>query len=355
MRISIRIATLAACLAISAPLAPSAIASDTAVRPSDPVRNILPLPSGDRSPRDQALARLNAVVDAEKQLPLLMQGAQTRAYIQSGPARGTIVMYHGFSAGTWQFEILARRAHAEGFNVYVPRLPGHGLRDANGGEDVSGLPKGRSWRDYETFADSTCQDVSGLAAPISVIGLSVGGAIALSAAEQHPEVTRVVAYAPFLQAAGAAKIPINAEGVADWMTFGVAGNVLGLLPVHWSRDQQLESASGERPGFTRFTMNNLYGVTLFGREIVANAASQLKAPVQFFTTAIDQAADEPTIRKVYNLAGGAPRNSWYQYPASEKVPHAMIHPFEDQGAGQTPELYDLTMKFLETGQTFTRP
>lgn len=181
-------------------------------------------------------------MDAEKPLPL-MQGAQTRVYLQPGQARGTIVKYHGFSAGSWQFELLARRAYAEGYHVYIPRLPGHGLRNADGGEDVSEVPKGRNWRDYETFADSTVGDVQGLGAPISVIGLSVGGAIALDAAEQHPEVKRVVAYAAFLQAAGAAKIPIDAEGVADWLTFGVVGHA---VPRHGPAEQPALAASGAR-------------------------------------------------------------------------------------------------------------
>ena len=353
MNAALKSFSFAVCLALAAPLVASALASDSDVRPNAPVQNILPRADGDQTPRGQALARLNAVVEGEQPMPL-QQGSQTRVYLQSGPARGTIVMYHGFSAGTWQFEILARRAYADGFNVYIPRLPGHGLHDAKGVEDARGLLTGRNWRDYETFADSTITDVSGLGAPISVIGLSVGGAIALSAAEQHPEIVRVAVYAPFLQAAGAAKIPIDAERVVDDLTFGIAGSLLGLLPVHWSRDEQAKTASGERPGFTRFTMANLYAVTQFGRGIVKDTP-QLKQPVQFFTTAIDHAADEPTIRKVYNAIGGAPHSAWYQYPAAEKVPHAMIHPYEDNGAGHTPALYDMTMNFLETGEEFTRP
>ena len=355
----VKIASLAALLAVAAPFVGTAIGSpdaNPADRPSAPVSSILPRPGSlgaDASPRDHALARLNAVVDAEKQLPL-QSGTQTRAYIQPGQAKGTIVMYHGFTAGTWQFELLARKVYAAGFNVYVPRLPGHGFHDANGREDPRQLLTARNWRDYETFADSTFEDVTGLGAPISVIGLSVGGAVALRAAELHDDIVRVVAYAPFMQAHGAAKLGLSFEHLLDVLTFGVAGNTLSLVPGGWGKAVELQTASGERPGHAIFNLGTIYAATLLGREILANA-SHLKAPVQFFTTAIDHAADETTIRELYKRIGGPARQGWYQYPASEKVPHPMIHPYEDGGAGQTPALYEMTLRFLETGQMINRP
>lgn len=342
----VRIASFVALLAVAAPLA----AADTDHRPSDVPTQILPRAGG--SKLDAALTRLNAIVDAEKAMRL-QPGAQSRVYVQSGPAKGTLVMYHGFSAGTWQFEILARRAYAAGYNVYIPRLPGHGLQAAAGGEDSSQLLTGRTWREYETFADSTFQDVQGLGAPVIAVGLSVGGAVALSAAQQHPEIARVAVCAPFLDAAGPTKVALRVGGALSAISLGLAGKVFGLFPVKWSRDIREKTASGERPGHTTFNPSSIYAVTLFGRDIVENAA-ELKAPVQFITTAGDPAASESTIRQLYDRAGGAARHGWYQYPKAEKVPHAMIHPFEDNGAGHTPALYDLIMQFVETGKRSDR-
>lgn len=89
--------------------------------------------------------RLNQVVDAERTMSL-QQGTQSGVYLQPGPARGTIVMYHGFTAGSWQFELLARRAYADGFNVYAPRLPGHGLNDPRAWLRVAGAARRWSLR-----------------------------------------------------------------------------------------------------------------------------------------------------------------------------------------------------------------
>ena len=67
-----------------------------------------------------ARAQLEARVDAEAALPL-QDGSRSRLWLHDGPApRGTLVMYHGFSAGTWQYEILAQQAFEAGFHVYAP-------------------------------------------------------------------------------------------------------------------------------------------------------------------------------------------------------------------------------------------
>lgn len=347
-RSALTIASLVALLAVVAPLR----AADADHRPSDVPTAIMPRP-GSGTPRDGALARLDAVLSAERKLRL-QPGSQSRVYIQSGAARGTLVMYHGFSAGTWQFELLARRAFAAGYNVYVPRLPGHGFQAETGGEDSRQLLTGRNWREYATFAGETCRDVEGLGVPVSLIGLSVGGAIALSAAEQHPGVARVVVCAPFLDAAGPAKIAMRVGGALSALSLGLAGKLFGLFPIRWSRDIRERTAAGERPGHATFNPSSIYAVTLFGREIIEHA-EQLNVPVQFITTARDPAADEGAIRKLYRLSGGAGRHAWYQYPASEKVPHAMIHPFEDDGAGHTSALYERIMQFVQSGQRAERP
>ncbi|MNT90784.1 hypothetical protein D3C72_2317710 [compost metagenome] len=76
-------------------------------------------------------------------------------------------------------------------------------------------------------------------------------------------------------------------------------------------------------------------------------------PMQFFVTAADDAAEEDAIRRAYVASGGASRNGWYYYPASEGIPHPMLHPSEDKGKGHTPALYDMTMRVL-TGEVFNR-
>lgn len=38
---------------------------------------------------------------------------------------GTVLVFHGFSASTWQMSLLAQYLYENGFNVYQPALCGH--------------------------------------------------------------------------------------------------------------------------------------------------------------------------------------------------------------------------------------
>ena len=45
------------------------------------------------------------------------------------PVQHAVLLFHGFTNCPQQFDELARRFHARGCNVYVPRIPHHGLKD----------------------------------------------------------------------------------------------------------------------------------------------------------------------------------------------------------------------------------
>lgn len=329
------------------PSTPARPAVDT--RPVGALAGPLPRPPAAAAGRAAAVDRLRAYAAAEKALPL-QPGSETRLYLHPDPApRGVLVMYHGFSAGTWQFDLLAKKAYAAGYDVVVPRLPGHGLKDAQGVEDPSQLPKAADWSRYQDFAEQTYQLARGLGGPLSVLGLSVGANVALDVAEHHPEIQRVVAYAPFLAPPGFAGKLISAVQALDKVTFGLAGRLLDFVPWGWGKESEAETASGKRPGHSKFPLGTIYAATQLGSRLIADGP-KARAPIQFFVTDVDDAADNPTIRRLHDRAGGDPRNGWYRFTAAEGIPHPMVHPQEDRGKGHTPLLYAETMKFLLSGR-----
>jgi alpha-beta hydrolase superfamily lysophospholipase len=300
----------------------------------------------------QGVAALKAKLAKEAELPL-QKGAESILMTHPGrPAKGTIVMYHGFTAGTWQFELLAQKCYEAGYNVYIPRLPGHGFKDAKGVEDPSQLLGAGQWSGYEAFAERTYQEAKSLGGPVHVMGLSVGGNIALNVAEKHPDVADVVAYAPFLRPKGGGAL-FDAFHMLDKVTFGLAGKVFNMIPFHWDEQTKRDTASGKRPGHSQFDLGNIYAASEYGRKLIANS-HQIKSPVQFFVTGADDAANEDAIRKAFDQSGGKDRDGWYYYPKSEGIPHPMVHPMEDKGKGQTPALYDMTLQFLESHQPIDR-
>lgn len=300
-----------------------------------------------------AKARWEAYVADEAKLPL-QKGSQTRLYLHDGPApKGTLIMYHGYTAGGWQFDALAQKAYADGYNIVIPRLPGHGFKDARGVEDPSHLLDASDWQDYAKFGDQTYALAQGLGGPISTLGLSVGGDIAMYVAEHH-DVAKVVAYAPFLRPVGAGGTIADIVHALDKVTFGLAGRALKWIPWGWGKEAEAQTAAGIRPGHSKFSLGTLYGAAEFGRQVTADSG-KITAPVEFFTTGADDAADLGAIEKAYAASGGDARDGWYHYPKSEGIPHPMVAKQEDNGKGQTPQLYADTMTFLDTGKRIERP
>lgn len=114
---------------------------------------------------------------------LLSHGRRTR--------RATLFL-HGMSASPQQFRELAVYAHAQGDNVFVPRLPKHGHRDR-----LSPALQDLRSSDLIACAEQSIEIASGLGDEIRVVGFSLGGLIATWIA-QHHSTQRVIAIAPFL-------------------------------------------------------------------------------------------------------------------------------------------------------------
>jgi alpha-beta hydrolase superfamily lysophospholipase len=319
---------------VTAPLVPQAVARVASVP----------------GPYASAVEQLKSAIAREAKLPL-QPGAESRVYLHPDrPAKGTIVMYHGFTAGTWQFELLAQKAFDQGYNVFIPRLPGHGMKDASGVEDPTRLVGAGQQQVYQDFAEETYQQAKALGGPVHVMGLSVGGNIALAVAEKHADVASVTAYAPFLRPR--AGLLFDAFHLLDKVTFGQASKLLNLIPFKWDEQTRLDTASGKRPGHSKFDVGNLQAASELGRALVKDAG-KIQAPVQYFVTGADDAVDNAALRKAHDQ-GGAERNGWYEYPAAEGIPHPMVHPMEDKGKGHIDRLYAMTLQFLETGKPIDR-
>ncbi|MEB3328980.1 MAG: alpha/beta fold hydrolase [Candidatus Sericytochromatia bacterium] len=301
----------------------------------------------------RARTRLERWVAQERLLPL-QRGAESRLLLHPDRApRGTLVMYHGFTAGTWQYDLLAGQAFRQGYNVFVPRMPGHGLQTPTGDEDPSGLLRGGAWRQYQAFGDETVALARALGGPLAVLGLSVGGNVALDVAERHPDIANVVAYAPFLW-------PIHERvgrlfGVLNGLDAifpGRASSALDGIQHSWGPACRAETLSGARPGHSYFPASAAFAAAAYGLAI-EEAAPRGRGNMQLFVTAADDAAQEAIIRRVHERWGGRSRGL-YRYGQAEGVPHPMVHPREDRGRGHTPTLYRMTLAFLASGVPLQR-
>jgi alpha-beta hydrolase superfamily lysophospholipase len=108
------------------------------------------------------------------------------------PVQRVYVLFHGLTASPRQFEAFGRTLYERGANVYIPRLPRHGLADR-----LTTELEGLTAAELRAFGLASVGFARTLAPRLHVVGFSVGGLLAAWIA-QHATVERVTCVAPFL-------------------------------------------------------------------------------------------------------------------------------------------------------------
>lgn len=124
-----------------------------------------------------------------------------------GGERGAVLLLHGFGDTPQTLEYLAREVHVRGWAVRAPLLPGHGrtLR-------AFAASRGEEW------IGAARAELTALRArhrEVSLVGLSMGGAIASILAAETPDLPAVALVAPYLE------MPVRAHRFARF--HGVVG------------------------------------------------------------------------------------------------------------------------------------
>ena len=141
---------------------------------------------------DEAVALISAQQASESTLPLQPGGASI-AMLTGERSETAVVLFHGLTVLPEQFRLIGEAYRAQGYNVWIPRLPRHGLADRMPDELSNVTP-----REVRDFADGSIDIGAGLGAKLLVVGLSGGGAVGLWATAERPEVTDTVLISPLL-------------------------------------------------------------------------------------------------------------------------------------------------------------
>ncbi len=186
---------------------------------------------------------------------------------------------------------------------------------------------------YLTDALGYLGDLEAMPGPIFTVGLSVGGAVALSLAAAQPQrIRRVVTYAPLLETHG-----------SDRRQYVELTGPLSLREMGWDPELQ-------------FPVSCLTATDRFGSSHV-NSAESIQAlrsvPTMMVLTENEDAADVPTNEQFFRAIGGTGQgHHFHKYPAENLVPHPMVDPTEiSQGMSNIfwQTMYQETYHFLTTG------
>lgn len=260
-----------------------------------------------------------------------------------GAHRGSVVLYHGFTACPQQYWELADQLAAAGFNVFVPLLPGHGRAyrtvKASIVDDYSQLPGDGEYVKYQTLADQMTAMLRDEAQAKVVVGLSLGGVVAAAALERAPEVyDRALLMTPLFDVVAAKKPYLPS-----------ANAVIPSHQIDWGRDCELERQGG-RGGICQFQIRHVRAGQRLGEEALRKL-SQVTTPVQIVGVEGDQAANNEAIGlAVHSLKHG--QGCLYQHG----VTHSMLSRYDapDDKKFWLSSLEQQTLRFVRDGRFFER-
>jgi carboxylesterase len=258
-----------------------------------------------------AISRRQAVDDS-----IAVPGARSILLAGGAPTVRAIVLLHGLTDSPRQFETFAYLLHADGNNVYVPRLPQHGLRGSNVGA-LSALTAAQ----LRGVADSVVNEARGLGDSVVIIGLSMGGTIGAWIAQQR-EVSRVILIAPAIE-------PGRIPSLMDRPLIGLADR---LPPI--TRRSPPDTARPDRE--VGFNLRAVAETLELGSSILGQAAREASRTRDIVV--LVNASD----RTIQESAAEALARNWLQHgatvlvfelPDSLRLPHNIIDPIGVRVAG----------------------
>jgi len=205
----------------------------------------------------RSLDAIEGSIARDRADPLVAPSALPRLYHHGAAVEHAVVLYHGFTTCPQQFEEFAQRLHARGCNVYVPRLPLHGLRDRLT-RTLGGLTPALVADAATASYELTC----GLGARVSAVGLSLGGSMALYLA-QTQRIDHAVPIAPFL-------MPI---GIPGWLGVPLMRAVARLPPLYVWWDPRVKEHSLPAYAYPGFPTHALAACVSFGEVIARSTAA----------------------------------------------------------------------------------
>lgn len=297
---------------------------------------------------DKLQGRVQADLDLQdKKVPrdlYLRANYQSILLTQPTPSeKGTVIMLHGYTAGPWQFDEAAKKFHDAGYQVYAPRIPGHGMVTRDGMPSGAQMVAPGHEAEYEQFVDQVFDDAKALGGPVHVVGLSGGGGLGLRMAEQHPEIKGMVAMAPFVGPSEAARVTNNVLNGLARHTFLNLPAVLDLIPYNHNT-----RVSPDNPiPHTQGSLGNAQAMLSVGTKV-----NKITVPTQFLTTEGDLLSGAEPVAKLFQRSGGAKHDGWFHFNAAAKVPHAMASPKQFDGANA---IWDRVFDAIDKGEFEQKP
>jgi alpha-beta hydrolase superfamily lysophospholipase len=271
----------------------------------------------------EALARLAAlrVQEDDTVNPL----CRTQLLTHGQRAARVIVLLHGFTNCPHQFHQLATGFYDLGYNVLNTRLPRHGLTDR-----LTTALAGLSAQELVDHTNEMMDIAQGLGAEVTLLGFSLGGALAAWAAQERHDLHKAVLVSPAL---GLTLPQLRRQRLV--------GNLLAVWPNFFQWWDPI--AKDARHAYPRFASRSLAALLQIGTLVRQEAQRRKPAAhtIQVITNASDPLIDHKVVASVvaaWQWHGACVQT--HQFPAEWQLIHDLMDPaqVEQQVARVYPQL-----------------
>ena len=258
----------------------------------------------------------------------------TRLWSHGQKTPRALVYFHGYTNCPAQLDQLGETLYQKGLNVYVPRLPFHGLKD------LMTTQQANLTADMLVRLTNDSIDIArGLGESVTVMGLSAGGVMAAYAAQFRKDVDLAVVLSPSF---GIPFAPSFVSGIAK----GLVPHIPNIFI--WWDPRVKENIQGPPYGYPRFSTHALIQVFKAGDGVLAEAKHKPPAArrVVMMTTAAEAAIHLPTAHKLAKewQASAPDRVQVYEFPKGDNIIHDMIDP--RQTSQHIDVVYPVILKYL---------
>jgi pimeloyl-ACP methyl ester carboxylesterase len=131
---------------------------------------------------EEAIKQIKSMQEADNE-DLVHDVCITKLFDHDAPTEHVLVLFHGFSTCPEQFHDLGKQYFDAGYNVFIPRLPYHGLKDR-----LTDALTQLTAEDLAAFGDKVIDIAHGLGKKITVMGISAGGTLAAWLAQNRADI-----------------------------------------------------------------------------------------------------------------------------------------------------------------------
>jgi pimeloyl-ACP methyl ester carboxylesterase len=264
---------------------------------------------------EEACARFAAGL--ERDSPAIDPLSRSRLVTPGHRAERVVVFFHGLTNAPRQFDKLSERFIARGYAVLAPRVPYHGYLDR-----MTTDQRNLSVRDLVQVTAESVDLAAGLADEVTVTGISMGGILAIWAAQYRP----VALAAPIAPALGLPKIP--------YVTTGAIFGAMGRLPnrMQWWDPRVKQNLPGPPYAYPRFATHALAATQQLGLRLMNVARTDRPAALRIWMIsndadfAVSNAAAATLVRRWTET--GAPAVQAYRFPKQLKLFHDVVDPLQ---------------------------